>query len=149
MAEFLFKNNGPFWHMYTPGNLTSVLLVDKEDFKFAMNLVAQVAAKKPEVRIYTFEVMNNHFHFILTGDEEKCRAFFEMLKEKLERYLRNKGRHVNLSEFNCSLIRIADLKTLRNEVIYTNRNGYVARHDCTPSHIHGVRGWPYSTLLWS
>jgi REP element-mobilizing transposase RayT len=131
-AEFLLKNNGPFWHMYTPGNLTSVLFVDKEDFKFAMNLVAQVAAKNPEIRIYTFEVMNNHFHFILSGEEEQCRALFELLKEKLERYLRNKGRNVNLSKFNCSLIRIMDLKTLRNEIIYVNRNGYVARHDCTP-----------------
>ena len=118
--------------MYTPGNLTSVLFVDKEDFKFAMNLVAQVAVKNPEVRIYTFEVMNNHFHFILSGDEEKCRALFELLKEKLERYLRNKGRNINLSKFNCFLVQIMDLKTLRNEIIYANRNGYVARHDCTP-----------------
>lgn len=131
-AEFLLKNNGPFWYMYTPGNLTSVLFVDKEDFKFAMNLVAQVAVKNPEVRIYTFEVMNNHFHFILSGDEEKCRALFELLKEKLERYLRNKGRNINLSKFNCFLVQIMDLKTLRNEIIYANRNGYVARHDCTP-----------------
>lgn len=132
LAEFLFNNSGPFWHMYTPGNLTSVLFVDKEDFKFAMNLVAVAAAKIPEVRLYTFEVMNNHFHFILSGKEKKCRALFEMLKEKLERYLRNKGRSQDLSRFTCSLIRINDLRTLRNEILYVNRNGYVARHDCTP-----------------
>jgi REP element-mobilizing transposase RayT len=132
LAEFLFNNSGPFWHMYTPGNLTSVLLIDKEDFKFAMNLVAQAAAKVPEVRLYTFEVMNNHFHFIMSGAEEKCLALFELLKDKLARYLRTKGRSIDLSRFICSLIRIHDLRTLRNEILYTNRNGYVARHDCTP-----------------
>lgn len=131
-AEFLFNSEGPFWHLYTPGNLNSIIFTDDKDLKFAMNLIGQVAARVPEVEIYTFEVMNNHLHFILAGEEAKCRYFFELLKEKLGRYLRVKGRSIDLSGFECSMIRIPDLKTLRNEIVYTNRNGYVARHDCTP-----------------
>lgn len=132
VSEFLFNNNGPFWHMYTPGNLTSVIFVDQEDLIFAMNLVGQIAVRMPDVEIYTFEVMNNHLHFILAGEEAKCCIFFDMFKDRLSRYLRNKGRYIDLSRFVCNLIRIPDLKTLRNEIIYVNRNGYVARHDCTP-----------------
>lgn len=131
-AEHMFNTNGPFWHLYTPGNLTSVIFLEDEDFIFCMNLIAQVTAKFPEVQIYTFEIMNNHLHIILSGKEAICRMMFNMIKERLIRYLRNKGRSMNLDKFDCSLIRITDLKMLRNEIVYVNRNGYVARHDCTP-----------------
>lgn len=97
-----------------------------------MNLIAQVAVKFPEVQIYTFEIMNNHLHLILSGDEAACRMMFNMIKERLSRYLWNRGRTLDTDRFDCSLIRITDLKMLRNEIVYVNRNGYVARHDCTP-----------------
>ena len=131
-AERLFNCNGPFWHMCTPGCLTSILFKDTEDFKFGMNLIAQVSVKTPEVEIYTFELMNNHLHLIVSGPKDKCQVLFNNFKDRLGRYLRNKGEDCNLSGFECTLIEITDLKMLRNEIVYTNRNGYVARHDCTP-----------------
>jgi REP element-mobilizing transposase RayT len=131
-AEYLFNTSGPFWHLYTPGNLTSIIFSGEEDFIFAMNLIAQTAVRYPEIKIYTFEIMNNHLHLILSGAEAVCHLMFNMIKERLGRYLRNKNRYINLSKFDCSLIRITDLKMLRNEIVYVNRNGYVARHDCTP-----------------
>ena len=131
-AEYLFNSNGPFWHMYTPGNMTSIIFSQEEDFIFGMNLIAQTAAKFPDVKIYTFEIMNNHLHFILSGEEYRCRQMFCKIKERLNRYLKTKGQAPDFSRFDCSLVRITDLKMLRNEIIYVNRNGYVARHDCTP-----------------
>ena len=131
-AEYLFNSNGPFWHMYTPGNMTSIIFSQEEDFIFGMNLIAQAAAKFPDVKIYTFEIMNNHLHFILSGEEYRCRQMFCKIKERLNRYLKTKGLAPDFSRFDCSLVRITDLKMLRNEIIYVNRNGYVARHDCTP-----------------
>ena len=131
-AEYLFNSNGPFWHMYTPGNMTSIIFSQEEDFIFGMNLIAQTAAKFPDVKIYTFEIMNNHLHFILSGEEYRCRQMFCKIKERLNRYLKTKGQALDFSRFDCSLVRITDLKMLRNEIIYVNRNGYVARHDCTP-----------------
>ena len=131
-AEYLFNSNGPFWHMYTPGNMTSIIFSQEEDFIFGMNLIAQAAAKFPDVKIYTFEIMNNHLHFILSGEEYRCRQMFCKIKERLNRYLKTKGQALDFSRFDCSLVRITDLKMLRNEIIYVNRNGYVARHDCTP-----------------
>jgi len=131
-AEYLFNSNGPFWHMYTPGNMTSIIFSQEEDFIFGMNLIAQAAAKFPDVKICTFEIMNNHLHFILSGEEYRCRQMFCKIKERLNRYLKTKGQAPDFSRFDCSLVRITDLKMLRNEIIYVNRNGYVARHDCTP-----------------
>ena len=131
-AEYLFRKGGPYWHMYTPGTYTETIFIETEDFIFCMNLIAQAAIRFPDVEIYTFEIMNNHLHLIVSGKENACRHMFDMIKEKLNRYLRNKGRQLNLSRFKCSLTLITDLKMLRNEIVYVNRNGYVARHDCTP-----------------
>ena len=112
--------------------MTSIIFSQEEDFIFGMNLIAQTAAKFPDVKIYTFEIMNNHLHFILSGEEYRCRQMFCKIKERLNRYLKTKGQALDFSRFDCSLVRITDLKMLRNEIIYVNRNGYVARHDCTP-----------------
>lgn len=131
-AEYIFNSNGPFWHMYTPGSLTSIIFTDADDFIYGMNLVPQTSIKICGIEIYTFEIMNNHLHFILSGKEEDCRLLFKSYKDRLCRYLRNKGELCDLRQFECNLIRITDLNMLRNEIIYVNRNGYVARHDCTP-----------------
>lgn len=131
-AEYLFNSSGPFWHMYTPGSMTTIIFVEEEDFIFGMNLIAQVSVRHPDVEVYTFEIMNNHLHLILSGEENACRQMFGMLKERLNRYLRNKGRALDSSGFDCSLVQITDLRMLRSEIVYVNRNGYVARHDCTP-----------------
>ena len=42
----------------------------EEDFVFVMNVIAQAAALYSEVQIIAFEVMNNHFHFVVSADEK-------------------------------------------------------------------------------
>ena len=76
--------------------------------------------------------MNNHLHIILSGDPQKCREMFDRFRLMLKRHFIRSGRVVNLKYFNCQLIPINSLQSLRNEIAYVNRNGFVVRPDCTP-----------------
>ncbi len=67
-CEATFRDGGPYWHAYTSGKETPLLFAREEDLVFVMNVVAQAAALFPEVRIIAFEVMNNHFHFVVSAD---------------------------------------------------------------------------------
>jgi hypothetical protein len=131
-CEFLFSQNGPYWHLYTDGNKSDIIFTCKEDFIVGMNLLAVSAITNPDVRIYTFELMNNHLHIIMSGDRYRCRMLFTTFKKKLQRYFARNGKCINLSDFECSMIEITDLRMLRNEIAYVNRNGFVANSRYTP-----------------
>ena len=132
ICEYNFIHNGPFWHMCTDGNSVSILFKDTHDMKFMMNLICISARTVLNVKILTFEIMNNHIHIILSGEEDRCRMFFDLLKSKLKRYYIRNSRCVDLSKFECQLIPITDLEMLRNEIVYTNRNGFVVHKEHTP-----------------
>ena len=130
-CEELFQREGPFWHLCTPGQFTELLFETIDDYRFIMNTIAIVAAVS-KVKIITFEVMSNHLHFIIKGSEADCIIFFESIKKRLKRYYSSLGRYVGLSRFNCTPIPITDLRALRIEICYVNRNGYVANNCHTP-----------------
>ena len=131
-CEYRFNNNGPFWHLFTPGATTEILFVNNDDFKYVMNLMGIGAVKFPDIRIITFEVMDNHLHIIIAGKKIRCFALFDFMKLRLNRYMKNSKRIVDLSGFNASLIPIDNLTALRNEIVYVNRNGYLASSQFTP-----------------
>ena len=136
-CEASFQNAGPYWHAYTSGKNTPVLFTCREDLAFVMNVVAQAASlflpKFNElgqqiggIMIITFEVMNNHLHFILSGDRELILDCFAFIRKRLKRTIPNAdGLELNLKP-------IETLSALRNGIVYTNRNGYVAISDYTP-----------------
>ena len=73
----LFAANAPYWHLCTPGQLSGILFSSKEDYVYAMNLIALCAALYlRRVKIYTFQVMSNHLHFVLSGSKEDVLEFF-------------------------------------------------------------------------
>ena len=126
-CEFDFRRKGPYWHLYTPGNLTEIIFTCKEEFLVGMNLVAVCLAIFPGLRIVTFTLMNNHFHFIIAGSREDVVEFFAMYRKRLKRYLAGLGRYPDLSGLVPDTFEIPDFKALRNEIVYVNRNGYVVQ----------------------
>ena len=121
-----FRSGGPYWHAYTSGKESPLIFSQEEDFMFVMNLIAQAAANLPEVRIIAFEVMNNHFHFVVSAEEKAVLEFWEFIRRKLARaFSLKKG-------LTFTLKPIEDLTSLRNNIVYTNRNGYVADPAHTP-----------------
>ncbi len=131
-CEFRFKKGEPFWHLYTDGSKADIIFSSNEDFKSGMNLLGVCALRTPEVKVYTFTLMNNHLHIILSGDPTKCRELFHMFRLMLQRHFIRSGKTVNLKDFECQMIQIESIQSLRNEIAYANRNGFVVRPDCTP-----------------
>ena len=80
-----FRSGGPYWHVYTSGKESPLLFSLEEEFVFVMNVIAQAAALFPEVRIIAFEVMNNHFHFVVSADEEAVMTFWGFVRKRLVR----------------------------------------------------------------
>lgn len=131
-CEYIFNTSGPFWHVYTDGHSSDMIFSSKEDMVMAMNIMGVCSTYFPDVGIYTFVLMNNHVHNIMSGRKERCEEYFEMVKERLAKCFARNGKVVNLKNFNCQMIEITSLQSLRNEIAYVNRNGFVAITSCTP-----------------
>jgi REP element-mobilizing transposase RayT len=131
-CEFTFLNNGPYYHLCTPGGQTEILFEDDEDFRFAMNLFAFCTWQSEGVTILTFEIMKNHLHVVMAGEREHIFAWFSLFKRRLQRYFMDKGLVKDLSGFDASLFPIDNLETLRNTIAYVNRNGYLVDARYTP-----------------
>ena len=142
-CERLFDANGPFWHVYTDGNVMADVFCDKDDFKEGMIVLAVCAMLFGKAEVVTFELMNNHVHLIMRGMKEDCMLFFDMFKRRLVRCFRRKGRALDWGKFEAQILRIETLKDLRNEIIYVNRNAYVASRDYTPFSYLWGGGWAY------
>lgn len=132
MCEATFLSGGRWWHLYTPGNLTSLVFAGEDDYRFAMNLMARCMAEFPSLKVVAFEIMSNHIHIVLCGDESIINEFFALYRKRLKRYLTTKAQGKLSQQFQMSLKPVNDLKALRNVIVYVNRNGYVVSPSHTP-----------------
>lgn len=131
-CERSFEKSGPFWHLYTDGRVMEDFLCTEEDFKIAMTTLAVTAVLFEKVRIITFELMSNHIHMILNGEAEDCMELFERLKARIRRILKTAGRIIDWEAFKADILPVKTLDALRNEIIYVNRNAFVANPQFTP-----------------
>lgn len=130
-CDVSFQSYGPYWHVYTSGKETPLIFNTREDFAFAMNVVAQAYASS-EINILAFEIMSNHFHFVLSADEMQIHQFWSLICKKMMKSF------PVIKDVKLSLKPIDNLQSLRNNIIYTNRNGYVADRHTLHSAIHGA-----------
>jgi REP element-mobilizing transposase RayT len=108
-----------------------IICETEEDYKFAVTVIA-IAAALTGVKILTFQVMSNHIHVIVDGLESMCKDFFSEVKRRLRRYRNSSGRFASFEKFEASFIPIDNLRSMRYEIAYSNRNGYLANPSCTP-----------------
>lgn len=126
MCRFCFLETGNCFHVCSQEN-HPVLFHDEEMFKAAMNIVAFCALLFPDIRIFTFELMSNHFHFAISGDEDRIRLFCRTLVSRLSSHPLLRSNDIKNLTFR--LYPIADLDNLRNVIAYINRNGAVIDPD--------------------
>ena len=131
LCEYRFTQLGRCWHLYTPEDF-ELIFSDDDDFRAGMTLFALCVLSFPNIKVLTFEWMNNHLHVTLTGEEPDIRNFFKMLAGLLERFLRGKGRTVSLNSWSFELRAINDLRDLRAVIAYNNRNGFLVNEEETP-----------------
>ena len=144
-CERLFDANGPFWHVYTDGSVMTDIFHDDDELKGGMVALAVCAVLCGKAELVTCELMNNHVHLIMRGLKEGCLELFEMFRKRLVRWFRMKGKPLDWSRFEVQILRIETLKDLRNEIIYVNRNAYVANRNYTPFSYPWGGGWAYFT----
>ena len=126
------KDCGPFWHYCTPGQLNESINIKEDDFKFSVNNLA-ISAAESGVHVITDAHMTNHIHALLECYKAQCFDFEDRYLYRLKKYLALNGRKVDLSGFRCNdPIPVTDLSMMRNEIVYINRNGYVADSRYTP-----------------
>ena len=127
-----FVNNGPYWHICTNGTIMQNIFCSKEDFNRGMWLLAIAKCLTPKVKLLTFELMGNHVHLIVAGKKEDCEEFFRLFASRLKNIFTRLGKVLDWSKFQYEILPIESLAALRNEIIYTNRNAYVANPNYTP-----------------
>ena len=133
------------YHLCTPEN-HPIIFHDQKELKIGMNLVGILAKSYKEIKLITFELMNNHLHMIISGMPDIIREFFEALRKMLERLLSHDGANVDLSGFEMHLHEITTLENLRNAIAYANRNGSVIdRHVCPYTYPWGANRYFFNT----
>ena len=132
VCESIFISNGPYWHIYTDGTMMQNIFCSEEDFKTAMWILAASMHMFKGVRIITFELMTNHVHLILAGQREECIKAFDLFAARLRQAFPKRQRAIDWSKFKMDILPIEDIQALRNEIIYVNRNAFVANPAYTP-----------------
>lgn len=126
-CQTAFDMCGETYHAYTSGKDMPILFTNNEELIFVMNVIALSAHKfSNAIRIIAFNVMNNHFHFVICGSSQDIEHFFNLIIVKLRRSI------PLASKLKLSLKPITDLTAIRNNIAYTNRNGFVANPEYTP-----------------
>lgn len=138
-CETSFAMSGNWFHLFTSGRETTLFLKTDDDYRYCMNLMARCAVEFHELVIVAFAIMGNHIHIVLSGECSVFIAFFHTFRRRLSRYLFAKYKESVPSSFQLAYKKICDLKSLRNTIVYVNRNGYVANPAYTPF------SYPWST----
>lgn len=97
-----------------------------------MNVIAQAAYEYREIKVIAFEIMGNHIHLLLGGEEDNVILFFRFIRKRLQTGLRDSNPQGLPATFSPALREVMDLNYLRNIIVYINRNGYVADPNYTP-----------------
>ena len=132
-CRFLFDQNGPFWHIATPGNLTEILFAKPEEYCFGVSLAA-LCALESGIKVYAFQVMSNHLHEIVGAPSpQPCIDNLRLYSRKLKRWAFSRGRQLYLPDsFISEPIPIENLQMLRSSIVYSHRNKYVVDSSVTP-----------------
>ena len=111
--------------------MQNIFCCDK-DFVTGMWCLAAGVHLCKGVVMLTFELMANHVHLILAGKPEDCIKAFDLFAARLKKAFPKRERAIDWSQFKMEMLQIESLPALRNEIIYVNRNAFVAKPAYTP-----------------
>lgn len=116
------------FHCFSDGARTQSLFQTTDDFKLATNKLA-VAVAEFDVILLAFCLMSNHFHLILYGNEDICRAF---LGEYARRLMMSKPSS-ETTGIPVALKPIPDDGYLKTAICYVLKNPVAARMPYLPN----------------
>lgn len=121
------------YHGFSDGSRSEVLFPDKDGFAQAINKLA-VTVYEYDIILLAYCLMDNHFHFILYGEECTCELF---LKEYARRICRNSA--TSAKDIIISLKPLDNDVYLKTAICYVLRNPVIARLPFQAIH------YPYSS----
>lgn len=132
LPEEVFAEGGPYWHLYTSGNISEIIFRNDAELNYGITNLAICINEFEEIRIITDILMSNHIHQVLEGERARCEEMFNLFKSRLKLCYSRRKQYINLSNFNCNLREIINVKSMCNTIAYVNRNGYVNSREYTP-----------------
>lgn len=147
-CDYHFFKLTPLWHLCTNGNTSHIIFTCAEEYKIGINLLGESATKHQNVKILTFALMSNHFHFILSGKKEDCLQIFDYYIKRIRRVICRGEKCLDESVLQCKIIPIEDIRALRSEIAYVNRNGYVASRSVMPHTYYWGAGFLFFNSLF-
>lgn len=131
-CEQNFSSLGRVFHFYSAENFKAFLL-SVEDFIVAMNVFALVCAYcRMQVKVLTFQLMNNHFHVIACGQRDEIEGMVGIFIKQLQRSLSSEDRLEDLADLGVKSSAVDSLDYARKSMAYVNRNGFLVNRDWTP-----------------
>lgn len=124
----VFRTHAPYYQVNTSHTTTELLAAEEEEYRTLISLFGYQAILQG-ICVLAFEVMSTHIHGLYAATEDKALAHMESVLEQYGRYLRRKGRSLNLKALDPKAFPIPTLQQLRNEIAYVIRNSFVARPD--------------------
>jgi REP element-mobilizing transposase RayT len=132
ICENTFINNEPYWHLFTDGTRMQNIFRNEDEFKVGMWSLATSLHLHKDVRLLTFALMSNHIHLILSGRQKDCIEIFNLFSTRIKTIFSKANRAIDWKPFEMNIQPIENLQSLRNEIIYVNRNAFVANPTHTP-----------------
>lgn len=124
----------PFYHISSNGLEKELIFISEEDFITGVNDAA-ICSLRFKVKILCYCLMNNHFHFILSGELEECECFAAEYKRRCA--IRMRQRHDKVKALKSLVINTAcidEAEYLVNSIAYVLRNPLAARMMQMPYH---------------
>ncbi|MCR5519717.1 MAG: hypothetical protein K6F21_05240 [Bacteroidales bacterium] len=141
-AERRFNEAGTMFHLSTEPIEDEVVFSVDSDYITVINLIA-LAICCSHCKLLALAIMSNHLHLILEGTKEECLAFFEDLRNRLQKVFSRHGRGGLIARMKPNLVDIENLNQLRNEIAYVIRNPFVVRTDVNPFSFKWCSGYLY------
>lgn len=107
-----------------------LLFHDSEDYRKGMASIG-LAKLIFDVEVYSFELMTNHLHEILSGTGQQCLKVFSFYKRRISEQRISKGYPPLPKKYGFKLIPILDEDVFCKEIIYLARNPYEKNY-CIP-----------------
>lgn len=131
MCQTRFTEAGNCFHICSQEN-HPVIFHNKLECTAAMNIMAYVAIMFQDIRIYTFEIMDNHIHILASGDRSRIEQFLHTLVMKMAAIPELKASSSDIKRLIFKIILVESLDNFRNVIAYINRNGFVVSADYSP-----------------
>lgn len=114
------------WHFFSNGNDVDLMFADDSEFISGMNKI-YIVSLKYEIVILAFVLMGTHFHFVLYGPFEQCRAFVHDFNARVSQTIAIKrGEQHKLKGIDISYQQIDTDTYLKNVICYTIKNATAA-----------------------